>query len=301
MEQPSPSVVEVYRSDYGECAEHSLALEAVGIRYAIQERPGGFAIVVAEADAVRARSEIEAFEEEARTPVPSRFVARQGGNGWAGVIGYIAVLALITALQHNGILAQDWLGAGRMNAELVRHGEIWRVVTALTLHVDFAHLISNVLIGSLIGLFAGQVLGSGLAWISILLAGAAGNLLSISFRPAAYSAIGASTAVFAGIGILAAYEWTRRTSKGPILLRYAPIVGGVLLLSYLGTGGERTDVISHVAGFLCGLLFGFVYGKLDNRILFGWKTQLLFGTVSIGLVVLAWIAALTPHGTQSLV
>ena len=270
---------------------HGLALEAAGVPYGIQKRAGEFAIVVAAADAERARREIEEYTEENLVSAPVGAVVRHGG-GWVGAAAYAVVLAVLTALQQNDIFSNDWLVAGRMHAGLVRSGELWRAVTALTLHVDIAHLVGNILIGALIGLFAGQVLGSGLAWMSILVAGAAGNLLSASFRPAGHTSIGASTAVFAAVGILAAYEWTRRRQlPAAMLVRYAPIVGGVVLLSYLGTGGERTDVISHVTGFLCGALLGGMYGKLGTRIVLGRAGQVALGAGAVGLLALSWVFA----------
>ena len=292
--QGNPSFVEdVYRSARKECLEHALALEAAGINYAIQERPDGYAIVVATQDAAKARSEIEAYAQENPAELFATPYVPPRANGWAGVVGYTAVLALITILQHHGIFARDWRGAGRLNAGLIRQGEMWRTVTALSLHLDLVHLVGNIAIGGLVGLFAGQLLGSGLAWISILLAGAFGNLLSASFRPASYAAIGASTAVFAALGILAAYEWVRRRqTRASMFVRYAPIVGGVVLLSYLGTGCERTDVLSHIAGFSSGLLLGAIYAKLGSRIMFGSGVQFLLGIGAVAILSLAWILAL---------
>jgi rhomboid protease GluP len=292
MQESPPSLAEVYRSNWRGCAQHGLALEAAGITYQIQERSDGFAIVVAAVDGERARAEIEEYAADNPVPAAVAAVVLRGG-GWVGVAAYAVVLAVLTALQQNDVFANNWLDAGRMNAGLVRSGELWRTVTALTLHVDIAHLVGNILIGGLIGLFAGQVLGSGLAWMSILLAGAAGNLLSASFRPAGHTSIGASTAVFAAVGILAAYEWTRRRQlPAAMLVRYAPIVGGVVLLSYLGTGGEQTDVVSHMTGFLCGLLLGTAYGKLGPRITFRPATQLALGGGAIALMALSWVFAL---------
>lgn len=292
QEQPA-SLEVVYRSDWRGCAAQALALEAAGIPYAIQERPGEFAIVVDAVNAARARDELDAYAEENPVALP-QIAGVDRSNGWIGTVGYAAVLAVITALQENHLFSHDWYAAGRLNAGLVRGGEVWRAFTALTLHQDLAHFLSNVFIGGLIGLFVGQLLGSGLAWISILLAGAAGNLVSASFRPAGYTAIGASTAVFAALGILAAYEWTRRRNlRASMLIRYAPIVGGVVLLSYLGTGGERTDVISHVTGFLCGLTLGALYGKLGQRIAFNRAGQIALSLAAVALLALSWSFALS--------
>ncbi len=291
-DKPAATIADVYYGDRRACAQHGLALEAVGIAYAIQERPGGFAVVVAGADAERARRELEEYDDEDPVEAPAQ-AAVEHGNGWIGVAGFAIVLAVFTALQMNHVFTRDWDGPGSLNSGLVRGGEVWRTVTALTLHQDLSHLVSNIVIGGLIGLFVGQVLGSGLAWMSILLAGAAGNLLSASFRQSGFTASGASTAVFAALGILAGFEWTRRRQlRTSMLVRYAPVVGGVVLLSLLGTGGERTDVISHVMGFLCGMLLGGVYGKFGIESRFGRGAQIGLGVGAVALLVMSWMFAL---------
>ena len=294
MDQQQPSVEEVYRSSRRNCLQHGLVLEALGIQYQIQYASGEYRIVVLSSYAARARTEIEAYAQENRAPRYRTTTIPQRGSGWAGVFGYVIVLLLGFALQHKGVFGIEWTEAGKTHAGLIRAGELWRTVTALSLHSDPAHLMGNIVIGSLIGLFAGQLLGSGLAWISILFAGAGGNLLNAWIRRAGHTSVGASTAVFAALGIVAAYAWIRRNPTRPsALARYAPIVGAVVLLSYLGTGGERTDVLAHVAGFLVGLLLGALFGKLGDRILMGKRAQFLLGIAAVAVLAMAWVVALT--------
>lgn len=175
----------------------------------------------------------------------------------------------------------------------------WRAVTALSLHVDLSHLLANIVIGGLIGLFAGQLLGSGLAWVSILIVGAAGNLLNAWIRQPGHTSVGASTAVFAALGIVAAYVWKqRRHRQASRLARRAPLVGGVVLLGYLGAGGVRTDVLAHVTGFLSGVLPGALYGKLGDRVVLAAGVQFLLGMGALAVLALAWTLALALHAPQ---
>jgi len=294
MDEKPTSVEEVYRSSRKGCLHHVLVLEAAGIPYQIRKESGESIIVVPGALAARARFEIDAYTMENQGSPSSQATVLQQGSGWAGVLGYSIVLLFVFLLQHQGIFGEKWFDAGKMHAGLIRRGEWWRTVTALSLHSDFIHLAANLGTGGLIGLFAGQLLGSGLAWISILLAGAAGNLLNAWVRDPGHTSIGASTAVFAAFGIVAAYATMRRrnapTSK---FVRYAPIVGAVILLGYLGTSGERTDVFSHVAGFIAGLLLGGLYGKSGNMITMGKRAQLLLGIGAGAFLALTWLIALT--------
>ena len=169
------------------------------------------------------------------------------------------------------------------------------MVTALSLHIDLPHLVANLVIGGLFGLFAGRLLGSGLAWFSILIAGTTGNLLNAWIRHPGHTSVGASTAVFAALGIVAAYTWKqRREVSAPRLARWAPLVGAVVLLGYLGTGGARTDVTAHVAGFLSGVLLGALYGKLGDRVVPAAGGQFLLGLGALAVLALAWTLALAP-------
>jgi membrane associated rhomboid family serine protease len=186
----------------------------------------------------------------------------------------------------------DWLTAGEAQTGLIMSGEWWRALTALTLHADVEHLLGNIGMGCLLGLFVSQVLGAGLAWLAILLAGGIGNGLNALVHPAAHTSIGASTAVFAALGIPTVLALTRQQSpwtRG--LRRWLPLVGGVTLLFFLGLGGERTDVGAHFAGFFVGSLFGLGLSASGTRVPQGIQAQYAFGAIAIGLSVLAWVLA----------
>jgi len=73
----------------------------------------------------------------------------------------------------------------------------------------------------------------------------------------------------------------------PRLVRYAPTVGEVTLLAYLGTSGEEPCGFTHVAGFLAGLLLGALYEKLGARIMAGPRIHCLLGIGRLGFLGLA--------------
>ena len=287
----------VYRSGTRkDCLEQALVLQAVGIDHEVHKDAGEFTLVVAAPDAVRTRAQLDAYAREHRDWTTKAVTFPQRAGGWGGVLVYAAVLLLVAIFQHQDIFASNWFAAGKTHAGLIRHGQWWRTVTALSLHVDPSHLVSNLVFGTMIGLFAGQLLGSGLAWASILIAGAAGNLLNAWIRQPGHTSVGASTAVFAALGIVSAYVWKRRRHvQASKLARWTPIVGAVVLLGYLGTGGARTDVVAHVTGFLCGVLLGALYGNLGNRIVFAARAQFLLGIGALAVLALAWALALAPQ------
>ena len=148
------------------------------------------------------------------------------------------------------------------------------------------------------GLFAAQALGGGVAWCGIVLAGALGNLLNALVQPAYHSSLGASTAVFAALGILVAHALRYRhavAAGSGLIRRWSPLVGGVALLAYTGTGGERTDVVAHLTGFLAGLALGWVCSRLPYERLGSRSVQRATGVIALGLLVLGWSFALLSH------
>lgn len=275
------------------CTERALVLQALGIAGELRYDEMGWMLLVPGELAVRARQEIAAFESE-NTGWPRR--ARPLitlAPGRHGVATYVLVLLTIAWFQSHEFLGYDWLQSGRVQARAVLDGEVWRTVTALTLHLDIGHLIGNLVFGALFGLFVGQFVGSGVAWLGILLAGAAGNFVNAWLQPPWHSSAGASTAVFAALGMLSAYVWRRRgdfDERWPV--RWAPILAGVALLAYTGAGGERTDIGAHITGFVCGLGAGLLFGSMAQSVFANRALQWIAGCTGGAMLALAWLLAL---------
>lgn len=280
-----------------DCVDRALVLQARGIPGELTRDEESWLLKVPTEEAARAIDELTAFDAENQGwPRPPRPLVRLA-VGVHGVVAYVFILLGVAWCQGRGIFETDWLLAGRVHARSVLNGELWRTVTALTLHLDIAHLVGNLFFGALFGLFIGQFVGSGVAWLGILLSGAAGNLVNSWLQPPWHSAAGASTAVFAALGMLAAYVWRRRgdfDARWPY--RWAPILAGVALLAYTGAGGERTDIGAHLTGFVCGLAAGVLFGSVrQNRFRFP-LLQVAAGTSAFLIVAGAWWLALTASG-----
>ena len=184
-------------------------------------------------------------------------------------------------------LGFDWLGVGRVEAGSMVGGEWWRAVTALTIHLDADHLLGNVAFGSFFAYFVSRYLGGGLGWLAILTAGTFGNMLNGMVQAAEHRSIGASTAVFAALALLTANTWKRGFWKNtPLRTRIAPIVAGLGLLAFTGTGGENTDIGAHLTGFVAGFCLGLVLARYP--VPRSWSTQFAAGLLACALVVSAW-------------
>lgn len=273
------------------CADRALVLESVQIPYRIVEDAAGCVLVVPAAFSARAVDELWLYDKENPPGRPVRKVHFEHQNALPGVVGYVVVICVVAWLAGEGAFGRDWLGAGRIDGALIRGGEWWRTITALTLHSGLRHIAGNIVFGAFFGFFAGRLLGPGVAWLAIVLAGASGNALNTLLLESTHRAIGASTAVFAALGLMAGFVWRGKLmSQERWPYRVGPIVGGFALLMYTGTGDTNTDIGAHLMGFLCGLVAGVLLTparhRLVNRIL-----QSAAAIAAGGLVACAWLAA----------
>jgi len=221
-------------------------------------------------------SELEKFQKENRNWPP--VIAVQKGLLFRFSPVHLGVLICLT-LFHWWLDrmpdAGKWMENGMLVVEKVLAGEWGRTVTALTLHADGAHLLSN-LFGLLV--FVGgvhQFTGTGLSWLLVLIAGALGNLGTSIFFQTAHHAVGASTAVFGAVGLMGAFGVKRYLTQEPFRKQFfIPLIGALGLFAMLGTN-PSSDVMSHVFGLLSGIVTGLLLTPLlGTRVV---KNQLIQG------------------------
>lgn len=268
-------------------------LGAVAIASAIEPRGAHFSLEVAAADAPRAVSHLTQYEAENRPPEPAPPAPPLHPNAWVGCVGYAAWLIGVAYALAGGLVRLDAFHTGELDAARVQSGQWWRAWTALTLHLGGLHLVSNLVAGIWFGYLAGRQLGVGVAWLLIVAGGGIANLVEGLLAPPGHRSVGASTAVFAALGLMSAYTWRERLRLPQLWVqRWGPLVAGVVLLGWLGTAGKDTDVMAHILGFGIGLLFGAtaalpaIGGRL-HRI-----RQWPAGLASIAIVAVAWALAL---------
>jgi len=289
---PRSDAIVLRSPSHARCRELWAVLDAAGIPAEIEDRSGSCLLVVSKEDLSRAVQELDDYRREGLQEQPERSPAPLPG-GWIGILAYSAVLVTVAGLAGRHAFGADWFDTGRAQAGLLVDGQWWRALTALTLHVDTRHLMGNLVFGSVLGLLAAQGLGGGVAWLAILAGGALGNAANALLQDSQHSAVGASTAVFAALGLLIALAlYHRRGLPGRGLRRWSPLVAGVLLLAWTGMGGERTDVLSHVMGLLAGLLMGSVVGLVPHAVLERRSVQAGVSGLTALILMLAWAAAL---------
>ena len=267
-----------------------LVLSARGIESRVTYEAGRWQLLVAADDLLDANRELVAFDRE-NVPSPPVAMPTVIDNGYVGVAAYLAAIWLVMYCDANAAFGWDWHGSGRLQAGAVASGELWRLVTALTLHADIGHIAANSLFGGLFGVLVGRYFGSGLGWLCIVLGGILGNALNVLVRHDDFSSIGASTATFAAVGLTAAFAWRSGYFRRLTWQRgFAPVFAAIAFFAYTGIGNERTDVVAHVAGLIAG--FGLGLGVAKTRLqLAGTRAQRFFAAAAVALVVLAWLSA----------
>ncbi len=274
------------------CSDRALVLASFKIPHEIVADSRFSVLIVPAEYSAQAADELRLYDEENPPLRPTPIIALDHQNAVPGVVAYVIIVCAVAWLAGTWFLEQDWLRAGRIDGVLVRDGEWWRTVTALTLHSGLRHLLGNIVFGVAFGLLAGRLLGSGMAWLAIVLTAALGNTLNTLLLESAHRAIGASTAVFAALGLVAGFVWRGKLmSQERWAYRVGPIVGGFALLMFTGTGDANTDIGAHLMGFVCGLGGGMLLTLIRNRLVDS-RLQLASGALALTIIATAWVCAL---------
>jgi rhomboid protease GluP len=267
----------------------TLVLTAVGIPHRLEHAAAGWRLLVPDAEVHRAHAALEADEAEAREApdaVPPQ--PRSHVDSWVIGVAVGVLLLAFFAVTGPSAAGSRWSAAGAASARQILNGQLYRTVTALTLHVDAVHVFSNAVATSVLLAAVVQRLGPGRGVWLTLVAGAAANLLSAIVHDASHVAVGASTATFGAIGILTGLRLVPGSST--TRPRWAVLAAAVLLLAMLGTGGG-SDVLGHALGLLCGGGLGVLAGLAFPR-RFGALTDWSLVGAAVAVVVGCWVRAL---------
>jgi len=270
--------------------EWGTVLEAKGIPYRLIPDGPRWAVEVDLSRAEAACQEIAAFERE--NPEPASGSQSLQVKVQAAFPLVIPVLGVLAAF-HLFSGTYGLMRAGRIDGEsiLVDH-EWYRLLTALFLHADWAHLAGNIFFGGIFAWFLCRELGSGLGWLLLFFSGVVGNGVNTLLKGESALSVGFSTSVFGAVGLLAGLK----LAGGKVRIREGIFaVGGALaLLAFLGSEGERTDLGAHLWGTVTGGVLGLSAGfaglrqRARNRVF-----QLCCWAFLAGIVSICWWLALS--------
>jgi len=296
---PSPPLCRVRETaDETLAGDWALVLASAGIAHQLQALGRGpdrrYVLSTGEGDLPAAARALEAFDDESRGPDAA---ARDAAAAWQrpsllGVVVAGLLLAFhLVAGPRDADVPSRWIAAGSALSDLILRGQWWRAVTAMTLHADLVHLFANVVAALIFVREVGRWLGPGLGAALIVLAGAAANLITAATRGPGHDSLGAATATFAALGIIAGLQVILRFRTGPLRRRaWLPIGAGLALFAMLGVG-EHADVRAHIFGLGAGCVLGAVTPLVLRRRP-GPIAQVLLALVSAAVVAASWLLAL---------
>jgi rhomboid protease GluP len=271
--------------------EWELVLTAQGLSPSVHQTSDGILLSVPENELERALASLSAYERENPAKLTERDEPIASAAAPAGILvaAMLVVFFCVTVSWNPSVL---WFERGSADADRILRGELWRTVTALTLHADLVHVLSNAMAAAV---FLGAVygtLGVGLGSALVLLAGAGGNLANALLHGSSHVSVGASTAIFASVGLLGSFGMVRRRRRAaPGRRAWLPVAAALALLAILGTGGQRVDILAHLFGFLLGgvlgMLFAFAAPDPPRQ-----GVQWLCGFTVLALLVYCWTLAL---------
>jgi rhomboid protease GluP len=193
---------------------------------------------------------------------------------------------------------------GATSADLILHGQWYRLFTATFVHVGLIHIATNMWCLWNLGLLGEPLLGPfGLVAV-YLITGVAGNLLSLAFNVTWHDYVsvgaGASGAVFGIAGILIVLLSNKKLPI-PLVelkrLRRSVIQFAVLNL-VIGLGTVFTNIIridnfAHVGGFLSGLALGvpLVPRMTSGRTRYLARQKWTFGAAAFLLILFGYFIA----------
>ena len=273
-----------------EIDEWALVLTSAGIAHTVQTHLEQWALVVASGDLGRAQAALDAYDVENRRSPQTPAPATEYGPTYAGVIMSVGLVGFYVALLWSNREAA-WMSAGAATAARVLSGDVWRAVTALTLHAGPAHVAGNAVCCAIFATALCRALGPGVGVWLMLVAGAAGNALNAALRGAPHSAVGASTAIFGAVGALGALQFVTRSRGGVRRWRaWVPIAAALGLLAMLGTSAD-SDVLAHLFGFGVGAILGVGAAAMSSPPP-GRMLQAMLVAAALATVAAAWVVAL---------
>lgn len=141
---------------------------------------------------------------------------------------------------------------------LISNGEWWRVITSLFIHLDFPHLLINSLTFFLFGQFLEVDLKKFHVFTIYFSSGIIANIFTYFLTPLTYIHVGSSGAVFGVVGTFLLTQIFKVRYKQQI----KAIVIIIPLIFFLSLFQENTNILSHITGFIWGLLYGYVLKKI---------------------------------------
>lgn len=259
--------------------EWSLVLLSMGIDHRIIDDNNKLYIEVETNNLNRAKKEIIQYEKENREGLQNNPTLNESYDFEASFWILISILLFHLVVKNSPF---PFFELGCFSSFAIYKGEFWRLVTALFLHRDIAHVLSNLFWEGIFLYFLLKKIPPGMCWFFVLLSGTLGNLINYFVQPINHISIGFSTSVFGTIGIGIGVNIPENL-KGAFIF----FMCGLGFFSMLGIGGPNVDIIAHFMGLISGLSLGLIirtFFKFLSNI-----NDLIFWGCFFFIVSISWI------------
>jgi rhomboid protease GluP len=176
------------------------------------------------------------------------------------IIG-VTVFVYLLQLASQFFLQFDFpVGLLAKSNELIREGQLWRLLTPALVHGGIAHIGFNMYALLVFGVGLERAFGHGRFFLLYLLGAFAGNVMSFLFTDAV--SVGASTAIFGLIGAEGIFLYQNRKLLGH---QFKSAISNVIFIAgvnlFIGLS-PSIDNWGHIGGLVGGLMFASFAGPL---------------------------------------
>lgn len=180
------------------------------------------------------------------------------------IITYILIfLCIIMFFVSEGYMENFYIliKYGAINGQLVKNGDIYRLITYMFLHGGIIHIFLNMYSLYVVGPRVEDFFGKWKFALIYLISGIGSGLLSIGLGD--YTSVGASGAIFGLFGALIYFGNNYRGYIGAMIKsQVVPIVIYNLLMGFFIPG---IDMWGHVGGLITGLITANMLGTIENK------------------------------------
>jgi rhomboid protease GluP len=191
--------------------------------------------------------------EPPAAPAPQRVrlaMPQTGPYVTYSIIG-ITILAYLIQISPYGSL---FIKAFIKSNELIREGQLWRLITPALLHGGFTHIVFNMYALLSFGQSLERHFGHGRFLLLYLLGAFAGNVMSFLMTNA--NSLGASTAIFALVGAEGVFLLkNRKLFAGQFRSAIGNIIFIVFINLFIIGSLPNIDNWGHIGGLVGGLMF----------------------------------------------
>lgn len=180
------------------------------------------------------------------------------------IVTYIimALCLLMFIISGMGVNALTLVKYGANVGELVKSGEVYRLISYMFLHAGIIHIFFNMYSLYVVGPRVEDFYGKWKFLLIYLFSGVSGGLLSVAMNGDVVS-VGASGAIFGLFGALLYFGYNYRGYIGTIIRsQILPIVIYNLVIGFFISG---IDMWGHVGGLIGGILASYMLGTIENK------------------------------------